>query len=471
MANPFQEIRNNQQFYFENTLRKSALFERKQKLKKVKKWIKVNESYIIKALYDDFKKSPEEVLLADIKPVLSEINDALKNLRDWAAPQRVKTPLYLLGSKSHIISQPKGINLVIAPWNFPFNLTIGPMISAIAAGNCVVLKPSELTPNCEQLIVRMITELFCPEEITVVTGDVEETTQLLELKWDHIFFTGSPQVGKIVMKAASHHLTPITLELGGKNPVIVDATANLKDTAKKLIWGKLLNNGQSCVSPNYVLVHTKIKAKLIVELKKEFAKMYGQTKEEVESNKAITRLVNNRHFKRIKSLIDNSIKQGAIVVIGNDSNSDDNYISPTILDNITTNSAIFKDEVFGPVLPLMEFKSIDEAISIINKEEAPLALYIFSSSRKNTKNIINNTSAGTTAINETTIQFIHGNLPFGGNGNSGIGRSHGKYGFNAFSNERAILKQRRGFTTIKLIYPPTNKFKRFIVRFMTWRIQ
>ena len=470
MANPFQEIRNNQQFYFENTLRKTSLFERKQKLRKVKKWIKANESQIIKALYDDFKKSPEEVRISDIRPVISEINDALKNLRDWAAPQRVKSPLYLLGSKSHIILQPKGLNLIIAPWNFPFNLTIAPMVSAIAAGNCTVLKPSELTPNCEQLIVRMIAELFPPEEITVITGGVEETTQLLELKWNHIFFTGSPQVGKIVMKAASNHLTPVTLELGGKNPVIVDATANLKDTAQKLIWGKLLNNGQSCVSPNYVLVQTKIKAKLIVELKKEFAKMYGQTKEEIESNNALTRLVNNRHFKRITSLIDNSIKQGANVVIGNDTNSDDNYISPTILDNITTNSAIFKDEIFGPVLPILEFQSMDEAISIINKEEAPLALYIFSSSRKNTKNIINNTSAGTTAINETTIQFIHSNLPFGGNGHSGIGRSHGKYGFNAFSNERAILKQRKTFTTIKLIYPPTNKLKRFIVRFMTWRM-
>lgn len=470
MANPFQEIRDNQQFYFENTLRKTSVFERKQKLKKVKKWIKVNEANIIKALYDDFKKSPEEVRLADIKPVISEISDALKYLRDWAAPQRVSTPLYLLGSKSHVISQPKGLNLIIAPWNFPFNLTIAPMVSAIAAGNCTVLKPSELTPNCEQLIVRMIAELFPPEEITVITGGVEETTQLLELKWDHIFFTGSPQVGKIVMKAASNHLTPVTLELGGKNPVIVDATANLKDTAQKLIWGKVLNNGQSCVSPNYVLVHAKIKAKLTVELKKAFAKMYGKTKEEVERNNALTRVVNKRHFKRITSLIDSSIKQGANVVIGNSTNPDDNYISPTILDNVTTNSAIFKDEIFGPVLPLMEFQSIDEALSIINKEEAPLALYIFSSSRKNTKNIINNTSAGTTAINETTIQFIHGNLPFGGNGHSGIGRSHGKYGFNAFSNERAILKQRRGFTTIKLIYPPTNKFKRFIVRFMTWRM-
>ena len=470
MANPFQEIRNKQQFYFENTLRKSALFERKQKLKKVKKWIRANESHIIKALYDDFKKSPEEVRIAEIKPVISEINDALKNLRDWAAPQRVKTPLYLLGSKSHIISQPKGLNLIIAPWNFPFNLTIVPMISAITAGNCAVLKPSELTPNCEQLIVRMIAELFSPEEITVIAGGVEETTQLLDLKWDHIFFTGSPQVGKIVMKAASNYLTPVTLELGGKNPVIVDKTANLKDTAQKLIWGKLINNGQSCVSPNYVLVHTKIKAKLIVELEKAFAKMYGQTKEEIESNNALTRVVNKGHFKRITALIDNSIKQGANVIIGNHTNSDDNYISPTILDNITAKSAIFKDEIFGPVLPLMEFQSIDEALSIINKEEAPLALYIFSSSKKNTKNIINNTSAGTTAINETTIQFIHGNLPFGGNGHSGIGRSHGKYGFNAFSNERAILKQRRGFTTIKLIYPPTNKFKRFIVRFMTWRM-
>jgi len=470
MDNPFQEIRDKQQTYFENSLRKASLFERKQKLKKVKKWIKANESVITKALYDDFKKSPEEVLLAEIKPVISEINDALKHLRDWAAPQRVRTPLYLLGSKSSVLSQPKGLNLIIAPWNFPFNLTIGPMISAIAAGNCMVLKPSELTPNCEHLFIKMIAELFPPEEITVVTGGVEETTQLLKLKWDHIFFTGSPQVGKIVMRAAADHLTPVTLELGGKNPVIVDSTANLKDTAQKLIWGKFLNNGQSCVSPNYVLVHSKIKAKLTIELKKAFAKMYGDTKETIENNTALTRIVNHNHFERIKSLIDRSIEQGVNVVLGNDTTPSDNYISPTILDNVTTESAIFKDEIFGPVLPLMEYQSLDEVYSIINKEEAPLALYIFSSSRKNTNAIINNTSAGTTAINETTIQFIHGNLPFGGNGYSGIGRSHGKYGFNAFSNERAVLKQRKGFTTVKLIYPPMSKFKRFVIRFMTWRM-
>jgi len=470
MANPFQEIRFKQQFYFENTLRKSSLFDRKQKLKKVKKWIKKNEQEIILALYNDFKKSPEEVLFAEIKPVISEINDALKHLRDWAAPRRVSSPLYLLGSKSLVITQPKGINLIIAPWNFPFNLTIGPMISAIAAGNCAVLKPSELTPNCEQLIVRMIGELFPPEEITVVTGGVEETTLLLQLKWNHIFFTGSPQVGKIVMKAAAQHLTPVTLELGGKNPVIVDATANLKDTAQKLIWGKLVNNGQSCVSPNYVLVHTKVKAKLISELKKAFTKMYGETKEAIESNDALTRIVNERHFDRIKLLIDKSIEQGANVILGNNTTASDNYISPTLLDNVSTDSAIFKDEIFGPVLPLMEYQSLDEVYSIINKEEAPLALYVFSSSRKNTEAIINNTSAGTTAVNETTIQFIHNNLPFGGNGHSGIGRSHGKYGYLAFSNERAILKQRKGFTTVKLIYPPMSKFKRFIVRFMTWRM-
>lgn len=470
MANPFQETLSKQQKYFENTLRKASLFERKQKLKKVKVWIKKNEEQIKTALYNDFKKSPDEALISDIKPVISEINDALKHLRDWSTPQKVSSPLYLLGSKSKVILQPKGTNLIIAPWNFPFNLTIGPLISAIAAGNCAVLKPSELTSHCEQLIVEMIAELFPPEEITVITGGVEETQQLLKLKWNHIFFTGSPQVGKIVMKAAAEHLTPVTLELGGKNPVIVDETANLKDTAQKLIWGKLLNNGQSCVSPNYILAHSTIKTKLIEELKKAFAKMYGATKEAVEGNNELTRIVNEKHYERIKSLIDNSISQGANVILGNDSNASDNYISLTLLDNVTTETAIFQDEIFGPVLPIMTYDSLEEVYSIINKEEAALALYIFSSSRKNQEKIINNTSAGTTAINETTVQFIHNNLPFGGNGYSGIGRSHGKYGFVTFSNERAVLKQRRGFTTIKLIYPPLTNLKRFIIRFMTWRM-
>lgn len=461
------EIIIDQRAYFHNTLRFTSLFDRKQKLSKIKKWIKANETKIAEAAYNDFKKPQEEVLFSEIKPVLEEIKDASNNLRDWAAEKKVNTPLYLLGSRSKILKEPKGVCLIIAPWNFPFMLSIGPLISAIAAGNCAVLKPSEMTPHMELLIKTMIADLFPPEEITVVTGGIEISKDLLSLKWDHIFFTGSPQVGKIIMKAAAEHLTSVTLELGGKNPVIIDETAKLKDTAEKLIWGKFFNCGQSCISPNYLMVHKSIQNKFISELKNAFLKIYGLDAD-IYSNTAFARIVNENHFKRVKNLIDKTLDQGAELVIGNHTKSEENFISPTILNNITTDSEIFQDEIFGPVLPIIPYSNLDDVIKIIQKEEKPLALYIFSSSRKNTNRIINETSSGTIAVNETTVQFIHPNLPFGGVNHSGLGKSHGKYGYDQFTNERSIFTQRRGFTTVKLIHPPYNNFKRFVLKFMTW---
>lgn len=469
MPKRFEDVLLIQRAHFENTIRHESLYERKKKLLKIKQWIKVNEAKIQEAAYLDFKKPPEEVLFSDIKPVLEEIKDALKNLRSWAEDKKVSTPLYLIGSRSKVIKEPKGVCLIIAPWNFPFMLTIGPLISAIAAGNCVVLKPSEVTPHMELLITNMISELFSKEEVAVFTGDAEVSQVLLTFKWDHIFFTGSPQVGKIIMKAAAEHLTSVTLELGGKNPVIIDESANIKDTAEKLIWGKFFNCGQSCISPNYVLVHQKVRQKLTDALVTAFNKIYGSI-ESMNENEAFSRIVDHRHHTRVKLLIDDTIKEGGNVVLGNKIDEADNFISPTILDNITTDSPIFQDEIFGPVLPLLTYNTIEEAFEIINKEEKPLALYVFSSSRKSIKSIIKNTSAGTTAINETTVQFIHPNLPFGGVNYSGLGKAHGKYGFLEFTNERSVFKQRRGFTTVKLIYPPYNKLKRFIIRFLVWRM-
>jgi aldehyde dehydrogenase (NAD+) len=463
--NPYQDLYNQQQEHFHKVVKKATLWERKQKLKAIRKWLKDNQDFVIDELQKDFKKTREEVMISEIKPVISEIRDAIHNVRYWARDEHKKTPLTLLGTRARVIKEPKGVSLIIAPWNFPFNLAIGPLVSAVAAGCCAVVKPSENTPHAEKVIQRLISEVFEAKEVACVTGGVPETTNLLELKWDHIFFTGSPMVGSIVMGAAAKHLTSVTLELGGLNPVIIDEKANLKDAAKKLIWGKYLNCGQSCVSPNYVLVPETIAGQFKDELGKAYDKRFGTAPNPTND---FARVVNANHYGRVKQLIDASVAEGAAVLRGGTFDETDNYVAPTIIDGITTSSTIFKEEIFGPVLPLMTYRKVDEAIQIINSNEKPLALYVFSKSRKFAKHILQNTSAGTSVVNDTTLQFIHPNLPFGGVNHSGIGKAHGEYGYKEFTNERALLKQLRGLTTAQLIYPPFGAFKRFVVKAVTW---
>lgn len=463
--NPYQALFDHQKTHFKDVVSKATIWERKQKLKSIKKWIKANQAFIISELQKDFKKTREEVMISEIKPVIGEIRDALQNVRYWSRDERKKTPLALIGTRAHVIKEPKGTALIIAPWNFPFNLAIGPLISAVAAGCTAVVKPSEHTPHAEKVISQLIAEVFSPKEVACVSGGVPETTHLLDLKWDHIFFTGSPVVGSIVMKAASKHLTSVTLELGGLNPVIIDQRANHRDAAKKLIWGKYLNCGQSCVSPNYVLVHQSNIGKLKSELISAYEKRFGK---ETQPTEDFARLVNTHHYDRVKNLIDRSLKEGAKVVKGASYNAEENYISPTILEGITPKSAIFQEEIFGPVLPLVTYNTIEEAVQIINENEKPLALYLFTYSNKFTKRIIRETSAGTTVVNDTTLQFIYPHLPFGGVNHSGIGKAHGVYGYNEFTNLRSVVKQKRGFTTAQLVYPPLNGFKKFVVKLVTW---
>jgi aldehyde dehydrogenase (NAD+) len=358
----------------------------------------------------------------------------------------------------------------MAPWNFPFNLSIGPLVSALAAGNSVTLKPSELTPFTEKLIVQMLGELFDKNEVAVVTGDAMVGAALLEQPWNHIFFTGSPQVGKLVMEAASKNLSSVTLELGGRNPAIVDSTASVKDAAEKLIWGKCFNAGQSCVSPNYLFVHTSKYDDFLKELKIACEKIFGPDRSQLNNVQTIARIVNNKHYNRIKSLVAATVEEGAEVFLGGNFVDSDNYISPTVLTNVTPESVIFQEEIFGPILPILKYDNWLEVYEVINSGEIPLALYIFSRSNKNIKSVLQNTSAGTSCVNDTTIQFIHPELPFGGHNFSGIGKAHGKYGFLEFSNERSVLRQRIGFTTVKMIYPPYNKLKRKVINILTWRL-
>ena len=430
--------------------------QRKQKLKKLLKAMFTYQEDIRAALYKDYKKHPSEVDLTEIYPVTNEIKHAIKHIRGWMADESVKTPLPLLGSKSWIKYEPKGNVLVIAPWNFPVNLSFAPIISAIAAGNCIILKPSEHTPHASAVIKKIINHVFDENEVAVVEGGIETSQALLSLPFNHIFFTGAPSIGKIVMKAAAKHLASVTLELGGKSPTIVDETANINAAATRIAWSKFMNNGQICIAPDYLFVHKKVKDKFIKAVQKKIKQFYGES---VEHSKDYARMVNTRHFDRVKSYLDDAISKGAKVIEGGQTNSESDFIAPTILTNVPANSMVMEEEIFGPLLPIHEYENIDEALKIINSKEKPLTIYIFSSRKKNINHILNNTRSGGTCINHTTLHFFNNNLPFGGSNNSGIGKGHGEYGFKEYSNARAVFKQVLPFSMIELLMPPYTSIK------------
>jgi aldehyde dehydrogenase (NAD+) len=456
------EIFLSQKDYFQKELQSRTIQSRLAKLKKLQNWIRHNEQFICDEIYKDFEKGREEVLLTEIKPILDEIKQHRIHLSDWAESKKVSTSLSFWGTNSHIQYEPKGVTLIIAPWNYPFNLCIGPLISAIGAGCTAIIKPSEHTPNTSNLIEKMISELFSSQEVKVILGDVSVSTELLNLPFDHIFFTGSPSVGKIVMTAAAKNLTSVTLELGGRNPTIVDETANIKDAAQKIVWGKFINSGQTCIAPNYILVHEKQAEALKKALIEQITIQFPITDE------SRTKIVNPIHYKRLVDLLEVTKKEEGEILVGGVVNPDKNFISPTLVSNLTSKSSIFKEEIFGPILPIISFSTLTDAMEVVQETEKPLALYLFSKNRKNKQFVLQNTSAGTTAINETTIQFAQPHLPFGGVNHSGIGKAHGEFGFLEFSNQRAVLSQRIGFTTLKTILPPYSKFKRKLIRFITF---
>lgn len=440
------------------TIANCTIKERKAKLKALNKAVEFTyRDKIRAAMMADFKKPAEDVDLNEIFIIKNEVKEALHHLGQWTRDQTVSTPISLLGSKSYIKYEPKGVCLIISPWNFPFNLTFGPLVSAIAAGNTVIIKPSEMTPNSSAVIKEIVEELFKPNEVAVFEGAVETSTALLELPFNHIFFTGSPAVGKIVMKAAAKNLCSVTLELGGKSPTIVDETASVKSTAKRLIWGKFLNTGQICIAPDYLYVHENKREELIAEMKNVLVKFFGENPENSDS---YSRMVNTKHAERVMGYIKDAVAKGAKVIAGGQSN--EKYIAPTLITDVAKDSSLMLNEIFGPVLPIFTFQNIDEVIDEINAGEKPLALYIYSNSNKNTDYIIKNTRAGTTCINNNDVQFFNGNLPFGGSNNSGIGKSHGYYGFLAFSNARGVYKQIIP-GAIEMIMPPYTGFKRKLI--------
>ncbi len=412
--------------------------QRKAKLNKLHQLILKYRPRIKEALNKDFKKHPMEVDLTEIYPITAELKHTKKHLSRWMNKHRVSTPLAMMGSSSHIKYEPKGVVLIVSPWNFPFNLTFVPLVSAIAAGNCVMIKTSEMTPNSTALMKQMIEECFNEDEVAFIEGGIPASTHLLEMPFNHIFFTGSPMVGKIVMKAAAQNLTSVTLELGGKSPTIIDKTANLKQTAQRLTIGKFTNNGQICIAPDYVFVHEDVKDKFVALLKDTIQSFYSKN---IQNEPSYCRIVNNRHFNRLKDAIEDTVTKGATVELGGVTDDNDNFIPPTILSNPAMDSKIMTDEIFGPVLPILSYTDINQVIRDINGREKPLALYIYSKNRKNTDHIINNTRAGGTCINHNGVHYYNMDLPFGGSNNSGIGKGHGFEGFKAFSNGRAIFNQ------------------------------
>ena len=434
--------------------------ERINKLKKLKHALEHTYKQDIRdALYQDFKKPQLEVDLTEIYPVIDEIKYVSSNLKTWLKKEQVGTPLAMLGSSSYIINEPKGVCLIISPWNYPVNLTFGPLVSAIAGGNTVILKPSEMTPNTSKLMAKIVTDLFDENEIALVEGEVETSKALLKLPFNHIFFTGSPNVGKLVMKAASQHLTSVTLELGGKSPTVIDDTVNIDKVVSKIIFGKFMNAGQTCIAPDYVLIDERIKSKFVTSFNNQINAFYS---ENPESSEAYSRIVNKKHFNRLLDSLDDSKSKGATIESGGQTDESENYIDPTLISNLDDQSQLMQEEIFGPILPLKTYKSLEEAVNYINSKEKPLALYIYSKKKKNINFILNNTRAGGTCVNHNLLQYLNHNLPFGGSNNSGIGKSHGYFGFLEFTNQRSLLKQHT-YGAVDLLKPPYSNWKQKIV--------
>jgi aldehyde dehydrogenase (NAD+) len=444
----------------------SSVKERKNLLRKLKNAILENESLFTTALYQDFKKHPSETILSELTVLKLEIDFAISNLDYWTRDEPVKPGLVLTGTKSWITYQPKGVCLIISPWNYPILLTLSPLVGAIAAGNKVIIKPSELTPNTSQALSKVVSSLFDPSEICLIEGDSKTSEELLKLPFNHIFFTGSPAIGKLVMKAASENLSSVTLELGGKSPVILMEDANLGDAVSKIAYFKMFNAGQTCIAPDYVYAHESHKEKLVSLFAENLEKIYGGVN---NTNGDAANIVSERHFGRLSAMLADAKENGARVLYGGQTTAESPFFPPTILENISRNSRIAQEEIFGPILPIIWFKDIDQVLEEINEGEKPLSLYIFTRSKRNWQKVIQETRAGTTVINQLALQFANNHLPFGGDNHSGIGKSKGEFGFKEFSNARAVLKQSWPVNFLKLSWPPyTSKTNSLIRTLFKW---
>lgn len=429
--------------------------ERIAKLKKIERYLLDDAKMqgLLDAMHKDFRKPEAEVRLTEILVVLQHLRHTRRNLRRWMQPQDVGLPPLLFGVTSHIRYEPKGTCLIIAPWNYPFNLAISPLVDAIAAGNTAIIKPSEISSHTSSFIAKMIADLFTPGEVGVVEGDVEISTSLLNLPFNHIFFTGSPAVGKIVMAAAARHLASVTLELGGKSPAIVDQSADLEKQAYLLAWGKCLNNGQTCIAPDYVLLHKSRKDAFAGAFQKAIHKMYGP--EGPGNSPDYARISSPRHYQRLRNLYEDAIAKGATEIVGGQWREADRFVPPTLLSDITDDMDISREEIFGPLLPVVYHETTQEILERVNNQPKPLTLYIAAKNKDFTDHILRNTSSGSAVVNDYLLGFSNPEMGFGGVNNSGIGRYMGFEGFKEFSNPKAVVK--RKFLDFSIVFPPYSK--------------
>ena len=448
----YTEILQSQKTFFNSHKTKDLNF-RKTQLKKLKNLIKKHENQLYEAIYKDFGKSEFETFGTEISFIYKDIDYYLKNLNSLAKPKKVKTNIVNQLGSSKIYREPLGNCLVIGAWNYPYQLTLTPVVAALAAGNTCIIKPSELPENTMKAMARLINENFDSAFLYVVEGGVEETTEILKLRFDKIFFTGSPRVGKIVYQAAAEHLTPVTLELGGKSPAFITENADLEVAARRIVWGKFINAGQTCIAPDYLYVQENIKPKFIEILLFEIKKRNYH-----ENAEHFCKIINERNFDRLEKLI-NKEK----VIFGGETHREKRYISPTVLDHVTWEDTVMQEEIFGPILPILTYKNLDEAIEKVIEGEKPLSAYIFSNNAKEQTKILEKLSFGGGCINDTLMHISNDNLPFGGVGNSGIGNYHGKFGFETFSHQKAILKKSIHLEP-ELKYPPYSEGKLKILK-------
>lgn len=431
-------------------LRRSTVQERIRKLKRLRTAIEARRDEVIAAGAADFGKPAIEVEMTELLTVIMEISHTCKHLKQWLKPKKIPATALMLGTRASVRYEPRGRCLIISPWNYPLTLTFGPLVPAIASGNTVIIKTSELTPRLSAVMVEIIRDAFTEDEVAIFEGDASVATELLSLPFDHSFFTGSPAIGKVVMRAAAEHLTSVTLELGGKSPTIIDESADLEMAVKTITWGKFLNAGQTCIAPDHLYIAASVKERFVQLFKQHLNTVYGEG--EKARSAPLARIVNRRHAERIAGLIDDAQRRGATVLYGAAVDTQERFVSPTLLENIPADARIMQEEIFGPVLPIITFEHLDEVIQRINAAPKPLALYIWSKQRQNIEKVLQNTSAGASCINHIAGHFLHNNLPFGGVNNSGIGSYHAEWGIRAFSHERSVLESKIMLSS--LFFPP-----------------
>lgn len=454
---PVHNLLDKQRQFFASGKTKEIDFRLNQ-LKRFKQAITSSKEAVLDALKADLNK-PEFEGYFDLIGLNEEIDYAIKKLVTWVKPKKVPTSLTMFPSSAYIYPEPLGVILIIGPWNYPFSLVLTPLVGAIASGNCAILKPSELAPATSKVVADLINKTFEPDYITVVEGGIETSQELLREKFDHIFFTGGTRIGQIIMEAAAKHLTPVTLELGGKSPCIVDTDIDLKETAKRITWGKFINAGQTCIAPDYLLVHRRIKDDLIASIKQCIRDFYG---EDPAISPDYARIINERQFERLNGLLGDGN-----IITGGQSNKEDRYIAPTVIDNISLDAPVMQEEIFGPILPVLDYEKLEEAIAFINRLPKPLALYLFSKDKTKQQQVLKQTSSGGVCLNDVVFQVGVIDLPFGGVGDSGIGSYHGKATFDTFSHYKSVLKKSFRFDLNWRYAPYMDKLKQLKQLFKT----